>query len=204
MLQKLIIILIAFFIPSVSLAEEVANVSIKKFEFIPKEITVTKGTKIRWTNNEKRQYHSVWFEERGDPEGDYFFPDEVYELEFNEIGTFNYRCGPHPKMLGVVTVIEPQNSKVSPQNKVSQERATELAHMVKHDCGSCHGMTLKGGLGPSLLPEQFKDKNIEYIKLSILHGRAGTAMPPWNAILSDSDAQWIAEYLLTGKPAPSN
>ncbi len=85
---------------------EVANVSIKKFEFIPKEITVKKGTKIRWTNNEKRQYHSVWFEERGDPEADYFFPEEFYELEFNETGTFPYRCGPHPKMLGTVIVVD--------------------------------------------------------------------------------------------------
>ncbi|UZE97516.1 c-type cytochrome [Alkalimarinus alittae] len=90
------------------------------------------------------------------------------------------------------------------KNSITQTRATELAHMVKHDCGSCHGMTLKGGLGPSLLPEQFKDKNVEYIKLSILHGRNGTAMPPWNAILSDNDAEWIAEYLLSGKINQSN
>lgn len=82
---------------------------------------------------------------------------------------------------------------------VSLDRATELTHMVKHDCGSCHGMTLKGGLGPSLLPEQFKDKNIEYIKLTILHGRNGTAMPPWKSIISDDDAQWIAEFLISGK-----
>lgn len=92
---------------------------------------------------------------------------------------------------------ELKNSAIS--DTVNATRAAELAHMIRHDCGSCHGMTLKGGLGPSLLPEQFKDKNIEYIKLTILHGRSGTAMPPWKAIISDSDAEWIAEFLLSGK-----
>lgn len=83
--------------------------------------------------------------------------------------------------------------------KVSADRAAELTHMLRHDCGSCHGMTLKGGLGPSLLPEQFTDKNADYIKLTILHGRNGTAMPPWKAIISEQDAQWMAEFLLSGK-----
>jgi mono/diheme cytochrome c family protein len=27
-------------------------------------------------------------------------------------------------------------------------RQAELLHLLKHDCGSCHGMTRKGGLGP--------------------------------------------------------
>ncbi|UZE97517.1 cupredoxin domain-containing protein [Alkalimarinus alittae] len=106
MLSRFIMFFATFLLSVSVLASEVADVSIKKFEFIPKEITVKKGTKVRWTNNEKRQYHSVWFEERGDAESDYFFPEETYELEFNEVGTFPYRCGPHPKMLGVVIVTE--------------------------------------------------------------------------------------------------
>ncbi len=81
-------------------------VSIVNYEFVPKEITVHKGQKILWVNNEKRQYHSVWFEESGDPEPQYFFPDESYTREFSEVGSFNYRCGPHPKMTGIVHVIE--------------------------------------------------------------------------------------------------
>ena len=84
-------------------------------------------------------------------------------------------------------------------SEISADRAAELTHMLKHDCGSCHGMTLKGGLGPSLLPEKFKDKNIDYIKLTILHGRSGTAMPPWKSIISERDAEWIAEYLYSGQ-----
>ena len=33
------------------------------------------------------------------------------------------------------------------------ERARELVHIVRQDCGSCHGLTLKGGLGPALTAE---------------------------------------------------
>lgn len=106
MLNKSITIFIAFLLSLSASANEMANVSIKKFEFIPKEITIKKGTKIRWTNNEKRQYHNVWFEEQGVPEPDYFFPEEYFEMEFNEVGTFPYRCGPHPKMTGVVIVTD--------------------------------------------------------------------------------------------------
>ena len=97
------------------------------------------------------------------------------------------------------TVAGELDTSMPQTGNVSKERAAELGHMLKHDCGSCHGMTLKGGLGPSLLPEQFKDKSIEYIKLTILHGRSGTAMPPWKSIISEDDAEWLAEYLFSGQ-----
>ncbi|MCW9024295.1 MAG: plastocyanin/azurin family copper-binding protein [Gammaproteobacteria bacterium] len=79
-------------------------VVIKKFKFIPQHITIKAGDTIRWENHEKRQYHSVWFEASGEPEPDYFFPEESYEKTFNKAGTLPYRCGPHPKMTGSVTV----------------------------------------------------------------------------------------------------
>jgi len=83
-----------------------AIVIIKGMKFQPREITVHKGAVVRWENREKRQYHSVWFEEAGDPEPDYFFPGEYYERKFDKVGVFPYRCGPHPEMTGVVKVIE--------------------------------------------------------------------------------------------------
>ena len=52
-------------------------VIIKNFKFIPQEITIKRGQKIRWENREKRQYHSVWFEALGEEEpDDYMFPDD--------------------------------------------------------------------------------------------------------------------------------
>lgn len=97
------VILLALLAGRVAAAEVV--VEIKKMQFRPQEITVKKGTAVRWKNIEKRQYHSVWFEKSGDPEPDYFFPDESYTRRFDAIGDFPYRCGPHPEMTGVVHVV---------------------------------------------------------------------------------------------------
>ena len=84
---------------------------------------------------------------------------------------------------------------------VSQARQTELIHLVRQDCGSCHGLTLNGGLGPALLPETLKDKPPEYLKAVILHGLAPGAMPPWKRFLSEADAQWIVINLQKGFPS---
>ena len=86
-------------------ADEVL-VIIQDYKFIPQDITLKSGQTLRWENREKRQYHSVWFEELGEEESDYLFPDDSYERSFDKPGVYPYRCGPHPEMLGTVTVIE--------------------------------------------------------------------------------------------------
>ena len=82
-------------------------VVIKNFKFIPQQITIKKGQILRWENREKRQYHSVWFEmlDEEEPE-DYLFPDDSYERQFTQAGSFPYRCGPHPEMTGIVLVTD--------------------------------------------------------------------------------------------------
>jgi len=77
-------------------------------------------------------------------------------------------------------------------------RQVELQHLVRHDCGSCHGLTLAGGLGPALSSQALADKPVEYLQAMILRGRPGTAMPGWNGLLSDEEARWIAEQLKKG------
>lgn len=104
--MKILFLALFCFIVSVANAATKHDISIKKFKFSPKEITIEVGDLIRWTNKEKRQYHSVWFEQLGEPEPDYFFPDEFFERTFNEAGDFPYRCGPHPKMKGIVHVVQ--------------------------------------------------------------------------------------------------
>ncbi len=82
-------------------------VIIKDFKFGPQEITIKQGQVLRWHNREKRQYHSFWFEALNEEEPeDYLFPEDSYEREFNQIGSFPYRCGPHPEMTGIVHVTE--------------------------------------------------------------------------------------------------
>lgn len=82
--------------------------------------------------------------------------------------------------------------------QIGAERARELNHLVRQDCGSCHGMTLKGGLGRPLLPETLAHADIETIAGVILDGIPGTPMPPWRGELSETEALWIARALKDG------
>ena len=74
-------------------------------------------------------------------------------------------------------------------------RRAKLERVVRDDCGSCHGMTLKGGLGSPLLPESLAGTSDDAIAATILDGRPGTPMPPWRGLLSDQDVRWIVRYL---------
>ncbi|MCU0954142.1 MAG: cytochrome c [Hyphomicrobium sp.] len=79
----------------------------------------------------------------------------------------------------------------------AQESDGNLERLVRQDCGSCHGMTLKGGLGPDLRAARLAGRDKAEIARIILDGVPGTAMPPWRPLLSESDALWIASYLLS-------
>lgn len=78
-----------------------------------------------------------------------------------------------------------------------------MLYFIRRDCGSCHGMTLKGGLGPALLPETLSAKPKEFLVTTILEGRKNTAMPPWKPMLSRDDVLWIVEQLQSGHMAPT-
>lgn len=77
-------------------------------------------------------------------------------------------------------------------------RQAELRHLLEQDCGSCHGMTLKGGLGPALTSEAMQRLPEELYVHTILDGRPGTPMPPWRGILTEEEARWLVEGLRSG------
>lgn len=114
------------------------DIAIKKFKFTPAEISIVVGDSIRWTNREKRQYHSVWFEALGEPEPDYLFPGEFFERSFDTVGDFPYRCGPHPKMTGIVHVQKvvkdaQKNSKEknSKENNSNKSQPTYIVESIE-------------------------------------------------------------------------
>ena len=82
----------------------------------------------------------------------------------------------------------------------SDARQRQLVHLVRQDCGACHGMTLRGGLGPALTADALRDKPVESLRLTILNGRPGTPMPPWREFVTESEADWIVEQLQKGFP----
>lgn len=81
---------------------------------------------------------------------------------------------------------------------LSEPDAQTLTRLVRHDCGSCHGLTLRGGLGPDIRPQALSHYEAEGLAAVILEGVPGTPMPPWRPLLSEEEAAWIAEYLLNG------
>lgn len=82
---------------------------------------------------------------------------------------------------------------------VSPARAAELEHMVVQDCGSCHGLTMKGGLGKPITPADLEGRDPEGLAAIILDGVPGTAMPPWRPLITEDEALWIATYLMKEK-----
>jgi cytochrome c55X len=78
-------------------------------------------------------------------------------------------------------------------------RQAELLYLLKHDCGSCHGMTRKGGLGPPLLPENLNQRPTLLMVNTVLEGRPGTPMPPWRGELTEQEAHWLVEAMRRGE-----
>lgn len=91
----------------------------------------------------------------------------------------------------------------APEAAPRGDRLQALVHMVRQDCGSCHGMKLTGGLGPPLTPEALAAIPLDNLAATIYHGRPGTPMPPWRAMLNATEARWIAERLQQGFPEES-
>lgn len=81
---------------------------------------------------------------------------------------------------------------------VTPDDAQRLQRLLVQDCGSCHGLRMKGGLGPALTPERLRERPQEALLATILQGRPGTAMPPWSALLSEPEARWMLDQLLHG------
>lgn len=81
-------------------------------------------------------------------------------------------------------------------------RQADLLHLLRHDCGSCHGLTMKGGLGPSLEPASLEGKADDALVAMILDGIPGTPMPPWRPELTAAEAAWLVDQLRRGLDTP--
>jgi len=101
-------------------------------------------------------------------------------------------------MLAITAVL----AKTSLAGEPSPARQSAIRNMLNHDCGACHGLTLKGGLGPSLLPEALVGKPDEFLISTILNGRPGTAMPPWQPFMNRNEAAWLVGVLRKSDTKP--
>jgi cytochrome c55X len=82
---------------------------------------------------------------------------------------------------------------------IPPSRQRELLYLLDQDCGSCHGLTRQGGLGPALTKQALAGKSAAMLREAILNGRPGTPMPPWKRFMSESEADWLVQVLVQGK-----
>lgn len=79
------------------------NIDIKNYKFNPETITISKGTKVTWTNNDsvphliKSDSDVVFKSSRLDP-------GQTFSFIFTNIGIINYHCEIHPTMKASITV----------------------------------------------------------------------------------------------------
>ena len=90
----------------VAQADQLVDVRIEGYTYQPAEVTIRVGDSVRWTNHEKRTSHSVLFPREGGLESERMFPQESWQRRFEKPGRYDYHCGPHPEMKGVVVVGE--------------------------------------------------------------------------------------------------
>lgn len=106
----------------------------------------------------------------------------------------------HKALFGLIAVAVAVAAAASQATEPAEIHPPELIRLVRQDCGSCHGMTLQGGLGVPLTREALAGQSAEALTIIILHGKQGTAMPPWKTLLTEAQAQWIAQRLIEGFP----
>lgn len=76
------------------------TINIQNFAFSPGTLTVKKGTTVTWTNNDSvsHQIKSVTVNSSLLSQG------QTFSFIFNDVGTFDYTCAPHPSMKGKIIV----------------------------------------------------------------------------------------------------
>jgi cytochrome c55X len=97
-------------------------------------------------------------------------------------------------MLLVLAATVPGAAGAGPDTR----RQQELISLLVQDCGSCHGGTLRGGLGPALTPEALAGRDPAMLARVILDGRSGTPMAPWKLLMNEQEAEWLVRRLLAG------
>lgn len=89
---------------AVGVFAQTVEVGIKDYHYHPHALKVKTGTTVIWVNHEKRTSHSILFLGKSGFESDRIFPGENWQRKFDQPGRYEYSCGPHPEMKGVIEV----------------------------------------------------------------------------------------------------
>ena len=83
--------------PITAKTPERVSVTIQNFSFAPKEVAITEGTTVEWTDVGGR--HSVQADD-GSFQSDTLTADGKFEHKFEKAGTYRYFCSFHGEMGG--------------------------------------------------------------------------------------------------------
>lgn len=78
-------------------------VDIVDFAFSSEVLSVNVGDTVTWVNSDSTK-HSVTSDSGSELDSVLLAKGESYSHTFNEVGTFDYHCTPHPYMTGVIVV----------------------------------------------------------------------------------------------------
>jgi plastocyanin len=78
------------------------RIAIDNFSFKPATITIPRGTRIVWENDDDIPHSLV--ETQGKFHSPALDTEDKFGFTFNQAGTFEYFCGLHPHMTGKVVV----------------------------------------------------------------------------------------------------
>lgn len=82
------------------------QVTISNFAFKPANITVKKGTKVTWTNQDSTAHTVTETDGKAGPNSTALSNGQSYSFTYAQAGTFSYHCSIHPEMTGSVTVTD--------------------------------------------------------------------------------------------------
>ncbi len=86
-------------VPEVALTVEI----IDAWTFEPHSLEVAPGETVTWVNNSEAA-HTVTGDDLAFDDSGLIEPGDSFSLTFDEPGTYRYKCGPHPEMVGVIVV----------------------------------------------------------------------------------------------------
>ncbi len=163
-----------------------AEPSIKNLELDQHTIFVATGATITWHNDDDVTHDVIsdegWFEAEVEPAG-------TFAWQATESGIYQYHCGRHNNIQGVIVV--------SPGGAVAPEYydGKSIPQYFADACGGCHGPNREGATGPALIPGRLTSDDDFYFDV-VKNGRPGTIMPAWGQLgLSDEEVWGLVGFI---------
>jgi len=92
---------------TLSLARPEAAVAIQGFGYKPKQLEITAGTRVVWTNTDEIEHTVTALTDSGKTplfDGDLPGKGKTFGFSFDSVGTFVYQCARHTFMRGAIRV----------------------------------------------------------------------------------------------------